>query len=195
VINYVLLLSCGAGCTAFVTNDRRIPAIRAMRVLQLGDGRARNRSLPVDLDVFFAAAIGDGDHDANADQDRDSDQSPRRADAFQNTQFPQRSQETANQDSETNKIHTCPFHDQPPDKSPKFAEYLPTTTTSVCQRTEVREAVLWCERSACRSFGSGLAAIIQAVGFISQQTRRRSPMQAAHERACVPCALSGDLLK
>jgi cytochrome c553 len=25
------------GCTAFVTNDRRIPAIRGIRVLQLGD--------------------------------------------------------------------------------------------------------------------------------------------------------------
>lgn len=27
----------GAGCTTFVTNDRRIPAIRGIRVLQLGD--------------------------------------------------------------------------------------------------------------------------------------------------------------
>ena len=27
----------GAGCTTFVTNHRRIPAIRGMRVLQLGD--------------------------------------------------------------------------------------------------------------------------------------------------------------
>jgi hypothetical protein len=55
-----------------------------------------NRSLPVDLDVFFAAAIGDRNHDAEADHDRDSDQSPRDADALQNTQFPERGQDAAN---------------------------------------------------------------------------------------------------
>jgi predicted nucleic acid-binding protein len=32
-----LAAALGAGCTTFVTNDRRIPAIRGMRVLQLGD--------------------------------------------------------------------------------------------------------------------------------------------------------------
>src|ERR1700676_3447245 len=68
---------------------------------------ASNRSLPVDLDVFFAAAVGDRDHDADADHDRDTDQSPRGADALQNTQFPERGQETTNQDNETKKIHTC----------------------------------------------------------------------------------------
>jgi predicted nucleic acid-binding protein len=32
-----LAAALSAGCTSFVTNDRRIPAIRGMRVLQLGD--------------------------------------------------------------------------------------------------------------------------------------------------------------
>jgi predicted nucleic acid-binding protein len=32
-----LAAALGAGCTTFVTNDRRVPAIRGMRVLQLGD--------------------------------------------------------------------------------------------------------------------------------------------------------------
>jgi len=32
-----LAAALGAGCTTFVTNDRRIPEIRGMRVLQLGD--------------------------------------------------------------------------------------------------------------------------------------------------------------
>jgi hypothetical protein len=32
-----LAAALGAGCTTFVTNDRRIPAIRGIRVLQLGD--------------------------------------------------------------------------------------------------------------------------------------------------------------
>ena len=32
-----LAAATSAGCTAFLTNDRRIPAIRGMRVLQLGD--------------------------------------------------------------------------------------------------------------------------------------------------------------
>jgi len=32
-----LAAALGAGCTTFVTNDGRIPAIRGMRVLQLGD--------------------------------------------------------------------------------------------------------------------------------------------------------------
>jgi predicted nucleic acid-binding protein len=32
-----LAAALGAGCSTFVTNDRRIPAIRGMRVLQLGD--------------------------------------------------------------------------------------------------------------------------------------------------------------
>ena len=36
-------------------------------------------------------------------------------DALQNTQFPERGQETANQDCETDKIHACPFQDGPPD--------------------------------------------------------------------------------
>jgi hypothetical protein len=75
-----------------------------------------NRSLPVDLDVFFAAAIGDRDHDAKADHDHDSDHSPRCADTLQNTQFPERGQQASNQDNKTNKIHTCPFHNQAPDK-------------------------------------------------------------------------------
>jgi hypothetical protein len=65
--------------------------------------RARlNRSLPVDLDIFFAAAMRDGNHDANADQDRDSDQSPRGANVLQNTQFPERRQKTTHQDDKTN---------------------------------------------------------------------------------------------
>src|ERR1700733_2460478 len=73
-----------------------------------------NRSVQVDLDVFFSAAVGARDHDAEADHDRDSDQSPRDADALQNTHFPERGQDAANQDSETDKIHACPFHDGPP---------------------------------------------------------------------------------
>jgi hypothetical protein len=64
--------------------------------------RRLNRSLPVDLDIFFAAAMGDGNHDANADQDRDSDQNPRRANVLQNTQFPERRQKTTHQDDKTN---------------------------------------------------------------------------------------------
>ena len=32
-----LAAALGAGCTTFMTNDRRIPAIRGMRMLQLGD--------------------------------------------------------------------------------------------------------------------------------------------------------------
>ena len=32
-----LAAALGAGCTTFVTNDRRIPEIRGLRVLQLGD--------------------------------------------------------------------------------------------------------------------------------------------------------------
>jgi predicted nucleic acid-binding protein len=32
-----LAAATSAGCTAFLTNDRRIPAIRGLRVLQLGD--------------------------------------------------------------------------------------------------------------------------------------------------------------
>jgi predicted nucleic acid-binding protein len=32
-----LAAAMSTGCTAFVTNDRRIPAIRGIRVLQLGD--------------------------------------------------------------------------------------------------------------------------------------------------------------
>jgi predicted nucleic acid-binding protein len=35
-----LAAALGAGCTTFVTNDRRIPAIRGIRVLQLGDYQA-----------------------------------------------------------------------------------------------------------------------------------------------------------
>jgi predicted nucleic acid-binding protein len=35
-----LAAAMGAGCTTFVTNDRRIPAIGGMRVLQLGDYEA-----------------------------------------------------------------------------------------------------------------------------------------------------------
>ena len=35
-----LAAALSAGCAAFVTNDRRIPAIRGMRVLQLGDYEA-----------------------------------------------------------------------------------------------------------------------------------------------------------
>jgi predicted nucleic acid-binding protein len=32
-----LAAATSAGCTAFLTNDRRIPTIRGMRILQLGD--------------------------------------------------------------------------------------------------------------------------------------------------------------
>jgi predicted nucleic acid-binding protein len=35
-----LAAALGAGCMTFVTNDRRIPAIRGIRVLQLGDYQA-----------------------------------------------------------------------------------------------------------------------------------------------------------
>ena len=35
-----LAAALGAGCTTFMTNDRRIPAIRGIRILQLGDYEA-----------------------------------------------------------------------------------------------------------------------------------------------------------
>jgi predicted nucleic acid-binding protein len=35
-----LAAATSAGCTAFLTNDRSIPAIRGLRVLQLGDYQA-----------------------------------------------------------------------------------------------------------------------------------------------------------
>src|SRR5579862_434082 len=72
--------------------------------------------LPIDLDVLFAAAVGHGDHDADADSDRDADQGPRRADARQDAQFPQRGQQAADQDDKTNEVHACPLHNKlPPD--------------------------------------------------------------------------------
>jgi hypothetical protein len=43
-------------------------------------------------------------------------QSPRGADAFQDTRFPERGQNATHQDNKTKKIHACPFHDESPDK-------------------------------------------------------------------------------
>jgi hypothetical protein len=67
--------------------------------------------LPLYLDVFFGTAIGDRDHDPNADRDRDADQSPRRADAGQDAQFPKRGHDAAQQNDESNKVHAGPLHD------------------------------------------------------------------------------------
>ena len=66
--------------------------------------------LSINLDVFFRAAVGDSDHDAESEEDRESDQGPRRADARQDSQFPQRGQNTTYQDGESNKVHAHPFH-------------------------------------------------------------------------------------
>jgi hypothetical protein len=99
------------------TSDRTLKRRRCSPGKRLLALPRSNGSLPVDLDIFFAAAVGNGDHDANPNQDRDPDQSPRSPDALQNTHFPECGQKAAYQDDETNKIHSCPFHDHPPDKS------------------------------------------------------------------------------
>jgi hypothetical protein len=69
-------------------------------------------SLMVDLDIFLA--VGDGEHDADTDQYDDPDQCPHRADAGQHLQFPERGQDTDNQNDITEKIHASPFHEKPP---------------------------------------------------------------------------------
>ena len=69
--------------------------------------------LPIDLDVFFRAAVGDRDPYAESQKDRESDQGPRRANASQNSQFPQRSQNATHEDGEAHKVHAHPFHISP----------------------------------------------------------------------------------
>jgi hypothetical protein len=68
----------------------------------------------VDFDVFLFAAVGDGDHDADAGQYDDSDQCPDNTNAGQYFQFPERCQNTNNENDITEKIHAGPFHDEPP---------------------------------------------------------------------------------
>jgi len=79
------------GCPGHRREPELGAAHQESRCCTLNRGRL-NRSLPLDLDILFAAAMGDGEHDANTDQDRDSNQSPRGADALQDTQFPERGQ-------------------------------------------------------------------------------------------------------
>jgi hypothetical protein len=70
--------------------------------------------LAIDLDVLFGTAIGNGDHDAKPENDRQANQGSGRADARQDPQFPQRSQNTTDQDGESDKIHSRKFHSLAP---------------------------------------------------------------------------------
>jgi hypothetical protein len=79
-----------------------------------------NRSLAVDLDIFFGAAVGDREHDAEAGQYNDADHGPRCTYAFQNAQLLQRGQQSTDEDHEANQIHARPFHDCSADKTGYF---------------------------------------------------------------------------
>jgi hypothetical protein len=93
-----------------------------------------NESLGINLNIVFAAAIGHGDHDSNADQYRKSDQGPCGANAFQNTELPERGHEATDNDKKAQKIHASPFHDDLPIKKTEYERVVRFPLQSEYQR-------------------------------------------------------------
>src|SRR5687768_359242 len=73
--------------------------------------------LPVNLDVLFRAAIGDGDHYPDASQDYDANHDPGSLDILQNAQLPECGENATDEQDKSEKIHSCPFHGAPPDRT------------------------------------------------------------------------------